>query len=204
MKLILVRHGETQPNKDGRILGVGDAPLNTRGRAQARAVAGALEEYLPFRLYTSPVARAMETAEAIAAALKVPRMPLDALAEADAGELEGLTGKEMRERYPDFARRWAEDSGTARMPGGESLVEVQERAWRAVQGLLDEHPEDTIVAVTHNFTIQTIVSKMLGMPLGNARALRLDVGSITRLDLSRSHGVLGSLNETSHLPSPAP
>lgn len=201
MRLILVRHGETRPNREGRILGLSDVPLTPIGRAQADAVASILREDMPSRLYTSPVGRASETARTISATLAVPLTSLEGLAEADAGELEGLTGQEMRRRYPDFARRWDEDSSTAQMPGGESLSEVQRRAWSAVRGLVADHPDETVVAVSHNFTIQTIVCKVLDMPLRNFRRLRQDLGSITRLELSGSSGTVETLNQTSHLKS---
>jgi broad specificity phosphatase PhoE len=199
LRLILVRHGETQPNRDGRILGVSDVPLTPTGRAQANAIAGVLREDLPFRLYTSPIGRASETARAISASLAVPLASLEGLAEADAGELEGLTGREMRRQYPEFARRWDEDPGTAQMPGGESLSEVQRRAWSAVRGLLTDHPDETVVAVTHNFTIQTIVCEVLDMPLRNFRKLRQDIGSITRIELTDSSMTVEALNQTGHL-----
>lgn len=199
MRLLLVRHGETDLNKQGRIQGIYGAPLNATGRAQARALAAALYENLPFKLYTSPVARALETAQIIADTLGVPLTPLAGLQEADAGELEGLTGQEMRRRYPDFAASWARDSGTTRMPGGETLLQVQERAWRAIAALTENHPDVAVVAVTHNFTIQTILCTMLEMPLRNGRRLRPNLGSITRLNLSPSESSLLSLNETWHL-----
>lgn len=203
MRLILVRHGETRPNKEGRILGLSDVPLTPIGRAQADAVARVLREDMPFKLYTSPVGRASETARTISVSLAVPLASLDGLSEADAGELEGLTGQEMRRRYPEFARRWDEDSGTAQMPGGESLSEVQGRAWSAVCGLLADHPDETVVAVSHNFTIQTIVCKVLGIPLHNFRRLRQDLGSITRIALTDSRETVEALNQTSHLKTAA-
>ena len=203
MRLILVRHGETQPNREGRILGISDVPLTPTGRAQAHAIASVLREDLPFRLYTSPVGRASETARTISDSLAVPLASLDGLAEADAGELEGLTGQEMRRRYPEFARRWDEDPGTATMPGGESLSEVQQRAWSAVCGLSAEHPDESVVAVSHNFTIQTIVCKVLDIPLHNFRRLRQDLGSITRIELTDSSRTVEALNQTSHLKASA-
>ncbi len=199
MKLILVRHGETDLNRGGRILGLTDAPLNATGRAQARAVADPLAAELPFKMYTSPLARALETAQIVADALDVTPAPNSGLQEADAGDLDGLKASEARLRYPDFASRWDRDAATARMPGGESLIQVQERAWRAVTQLADAHPDETAVAVTQNFVIRTIVCKALGIQLSNFRRLRHDLGSITRLDLAPSHGVFLSMNDTSHL-----
>ncbi len=199
-----MRHGETHLNRDGRIQGVNDTSLDELGRSQARAVAKALSRDLPFHLFASPIARARETAQIISQALGVPSNTIAEFREADAGELEGLTGAEMRERYPEFAERWAEDSGTAQMPGGESLAEVQDRAWRAVSRISQVHGEGTVVVVSHNFVIQTIVCKVLEAPLRNSRRIRQDLGSIARLDLSGSQWTVASLNETAHLEPPTP
>ena len=199
MKLILARHGETQLNRDGRVQGINDTPLNATGRAQARALAAALSDDLPFLLYGSTVARATETAQVISEALRVRFTPLRGLEEMDVGRLLGLTGQEMRRRFPDIMRRWAENPAPVQMPGGESLQEVQDRAWRAVTELVDGHPDETVVAVTHNFTIQTIICRVLGMPLKSFRRLRPGLGSITRLELYPGRGVVVSLSETQHL-----
>ena len=199
LKLILVRHGETQLNRDGRIQGIGGAPLNEEGRGQAQAAARALKRDLPFVLYTSPVIRALETARIISGSLNLPLEPLDGLQEADAGELEGLTGTEMRLRYPNFMRRWDKDSATAQMPGGEAMVDVQERAWRAVGKLSKSHSEGSVVAVSHNFTIQSIICTVLNIPLGTSRRLKLDLGALTRLDICGDQSRVVSLNENGHL-----
>jgi len=204
LKLILVRHGETQLNKDGRIQGIGDAPLNATGRAQAEAAARALKRDLPLVLYSSPVARALESSGIISATLKEPLIQIMELAEADAGKLEGLTGQEMRQRFPEFARRWALDSSNTEMPAGESLIQVQKRAWRAIEDLVEKHPDDTVVAVTHNFVIQTIVCAALEIPIRNSRRLRQNLGGITRMDFSSDQSSMVSLNETWHLPAEEP
>ena len=205
MRLILVRHGETGLNRTGRIQGLNADPLNESGRMQARAVADALEADMPFALYASPVPRALETAEAVSSRLEVRVNRLGGLQEADAGELVGLTGDEMRRRYPDFMERWITDAGTARMPGGESMDEVRLRAWQAIDGLDADHPDGTVVAITHNQTIGAIVATALDMPLRQFRRLKVDLGSITRLDLNEERPLLVSLNETWHLPKgPAP
>ena len=204
MKLILVRHGETQLNKEGRIQGINDVPLTTTGTSQAQALAKALAEDMPFWLYTSPLPRAFETCRIVSESLQVSAVELEGLKEADVGRLEGLTGQEMRQRYPEFARHWDRDSGATQMPGGESLLQVQQRAWPAVKDLKEKHSNDTVVAVTHNFVMQTIICKVLDMPLHRAQRLRHELGSIARLEIGHSQGELVSLNETWHLSSLVP
>ena len=199
MKLILARHGETNLNKSGLIQGVNYDPLNQIGREQARALANVLRNELPFTLYTSPVPRAAETAQVIAGALALSPEILEDLKEADPGELEGLTGAQMRERFPEFAERWAADSGNAQMPSGESLAQVQERAWRTLCLLKDRHEDEVVVAVTHNFVVQTIICRVLQIPIQTSRRFRPELGSITRLELAKERSVLVSLNETLHL-----
>src|SRR3972149_3685814 len=101
----------------------------------------------------APLRRALETAEAIAAVHGLPVEVDEALTEMDVGEMEGLTAAEMRGRYGDFLRRWFSDgAGGLAMPGGESLQQVQDRAWAAVNSLRAPHPEGTVVAVSHHFT----------------------------------------------------
>ena len=198
-KLILVRHGETTLNREGRVQGLGDAPLNETGEAQARAVADALALDAPFHLYASPLSRAAQTARPIAGAHGVTPATVEDLREADVGELDGLTIAQVREHYPEFMRRWAEDAGDATMPGGESLRDVRCRAWRAVRELAARHEDATIVAVTHNFVIQTVLSGALGVPLDNARRIRQEPGCITRLEFAAGRVSLVSSNETWHL-----
>ncbi len=199
MKLILVRHGQTESNRLGRIQGVNDAPLNEAGRAQAEAAARALVSDAPFVLYSSPLPRAMQTALAIGSRADTRPVEVKALIEMDVGEFEGLSGPRLRERFPDIMRMWDDNPAATVMPGGESLRDVQGRAWPAVQSLAERHRSETVVAVTHNFTIHAIVCAALDMPLNNFRKLRIDLGAISRLEISGSRTTLVSLNETGHL-----
>ena len=201
MRLILVRHGETELNRDGRIQGVNDRPLTSAGRRQAGAAGEALARDLPFAMYASPIARAVETARIIGERLGTRFTTVSGLAEADVGELDGLTGEEMRRRYPEFAERWEADPCNTPMPGGESLVQLQERAWKAVEGLRADHAGDSVVAVTHNFTIQAVIASALSLPLEKCRSFRIGVGSITRMDLAEYGNSLVSLGESWHLES---
>ncbi len=199
MNLILVRHGQTKSNKLGRIQGVNNSPLTGVGSGQAEAAARALVSDAPFALYASPLPRALQTAKAIGSLAGVQPVEVKELIEMDVGEFEGLSGPQLRERFPDVMLCWDEDPASTVMPGGESLYDVRDRAWPAVQSLAGRHESETVVAVTHNFTIHTIVCAALDMPLNNFRKLRIDLGSITRLDVTLARTTLVSLNETWHL-----
>ena len=200
MDLILVRHGETDANRDGRLMSSsGGPPLNAIGRAQANDIAGALKVDLPFHLYTSPARRARETAGIISKTFDAPFTVVEDLAETDVGAIEDLTEHELRRTYPVYFSEWERDHATARPPGGETVQELQDRAWRAVRSLYEAHADETVVAVSHCFTISTVVAKVLEMPLRHFRRVRLDLGAMVRIELSPDHSEIISTNETWHL-----
>ncbi len=199
MRLILVRHGETEHNRDGLTLGRADVPLNDRGRAQAAALAASFARP-PAAIYTSPLVRASDTAGAIAAATGVAVVTESDLIEMDVGEMEHLTGTELRERYPEFLRLWLSgDAADARMPGGETLRDVQARAWAAMERMRSERPDGEIVGVTHNFVILTVVCRALNLPLSEFRRLRHGLASRTVIDIRDGGATLLQLNDNAHL-----
>jgi broad specificity phosphatase PhoE len=199
MRLVLVRHGETDHNRGRLTLGRADVPLNDLGRRQAQALAAAFARP-PDAIVASPLARTADTAAAIAAACGLAVRPAPALIEMDVGEMEHLTPEELRDRYPDFLRQWLSgDPSDARMPGGETLREVQDRAWAAVEGLAAEFQENTIVAVTHNFVILTLACRALGMPLANFRRLQVGLAARSVLEVGAARTAVLALNDTAHL-----
>lgn len=199
MPLILVRHGETERNRRKLTLGRADVPLNDRGLAQARAVAASFLRP-PAAIYASPLVRAADTAAAIAAATRLNVVVEPDLMEMDVGEMEHLSGVELRERYPEFLRAWLSgDAADARMPGGETLREVQDRAWSAIVRIHQPAPDGEVVAVSHNFVIATTVCRVLRLPLVEFRNLRHSLASRTVIDMRDGRATLISLNDTAHL-----
>lgn len=199
MRLILVRHGETEHNRGKLTLGRADIPLNERGRAQAQAVAASFTRP-PAAIYASPLSRAFDTASAIGAATGVAVVVEPDLVEMDVGEMEHLTRVELRARYPDFLRTWLSgDAADGRMPGGETLREVQDRAWRALERMRDAHVDGEVVAVTHNFVILTAVCRALNLPLSEFRRIRHGLASRTVIDIRDSGATLIQLNDHAHL-----
>ncbi len=200
MRLYLIRHGETESNRLGLALGQDDVPLNERGLRQAEQVARALARQPLAAVYSSPLQRALSTARAIAEPQELEVKLEERLIEMDIGEAEGLTFAEVRSRYPNFLATWAGPEGPARpMPGGERLLDVQERAWSAVDELAARHGEEAVAAVTHNFVILSILARVLGIELAQFRRLRHSVGAIAEVDFSPRRVMVVRLNDTCHL-----
>lgn len=199
MNLILVRHGETRYNLEGRAIGLNPVGLDARGRLQALRTAEALAFLAPIALYTSPLPRALETATIISQRLGVGVCPRDNLKEANIGLLDGLTQEEMWQQFPDFMRIWSQDASTAVMPGGESILQAQKRAWDTIDEIRGLHPEENVAVVSHLFTIAGLVCKLLGMPLSNFQQLRLDLASITQVEIRQDTTTLVRYNDQCHL-----
>lgn len=195
--LLLVRHGQTAVNAEGRLQGRLETPLTGRGVEQARWVATAIAALEPVALVSSPLRRARETAEAIAAATGLGIEIDERLSELHYGDWEGSRFDEL----PDGAfDTWRADPRFS-PPGGESLVDVRERVVPCVEELLER--ERPVVAVSHVSPIKAAVTWALGIGDEAAWRMHLDLASISRVDQRTRGGppVLAGFNETSHLAS---
>ncbi|MFA4836855.1 MAG: histidine phosphatase family protein [Dehalococcoidia bacterium] len=199
MRLILVRHGETQWNREHRVQGQGDRPLNESGKKQAELIAIALHNERVEAIYTSPLRRALGTAEAINRFHRVAIKIIDGLKELDTGELDGVYASDMGVSHPEFFRIWMADAALARLPGGESLPELQERVWNSIQSILNNSHSNTVVVVSHLFAILSLFCKALDLNLSEFRRFGMNVGSVSILELSGSKARLVSFNDTCHL-----
>ena len=132
MKLLLVRHGETEWNKVGRFQGQRDVALNERGLAQARETARAVVAHGQTALYSSPLHRTMQVADEISRLGRVPVVPVAGFKELDLGDMEGITGAEMRDCWPEVHAPGRNNPAELKMPNGESLLQLQDRTWRAL------------------------------------------------------------------------
>lgn len=199
MRLILVRHGQTAWNKEGRFQGQGMVGLNERGMAQAREVAKALLPMKPDALYSSPLPRTLMTAQEISRELSIPVVALQGIKEVDLGELEGITDREMRTRYSQVYAAWRENPSELVFPGGESIKQLQERCWHAIEGVERAHPKELIVAVSHNFAIRSILCRFMGLPLSRFHRLRVDLASISVVQARSTSLQVLSINDKCHL-----
>ena len=202
MNLVLVRHGETEWNKVGKFQGHCDTSLNSRGIAQARETAQVVMEWRHSAVYTSPLHRTMRVAQEISRLSGNPVVPVAGFKELSLGDLEGVTGEEMRAGWPEVYSAWRDDPAGVSMPNGESLLELQERAWSSLLELEAAHADDeALIVVSHNFAIRSMVGKALGMPLCNFHRMSLNLGSICVIESDQRGRRLMVFNSTCHLSS---
>jgi probable phosphoglycerate mutase len=148
--MLLARHGRTRSNAEGRFCGRGDPPLDELGRAQARALGRWVGEQLAVplvRVVASPATRAVETARPLAEPERI-----DGLAELDQGELEGMALADALSRHAEFFAAWKRDPVSVRVPGGETLAELDARSGAVLDALARELvPHRAVTVVTHQF-----------------------------------------------------
>jgi alpha-ribazole phosphatase len=170
-RLCLIRHGQTDWNLDGRYQGQSDVPLNENGRAQARHLAGQLQEHPFSTIRTSDLWRARETAEIIADSLHLPIIPDPRLREINQGKWEGQQVETIRSRYAELWERRKEDPANVRPPGGETVSEVATRVQAALDDIIASQPAKPVLVVSHGLAIATALCKVRGIPVGLAYSL---------------------------------
>jgi len=200
VEIILIRHGETIWNSEGRCQGFSDIALNERGKEQAKKIAYSLDQEDLVAIYSSPLQRAKETAEIIALQSRVPIFLEDDLKEINQGILEGIVYEDLKTKHKDILDKWQQDPSLVQLPQGECLQKVQERAWRCIERIVKKHSlDDKIIIVSHNLTIMTILCQILNLDLKYLSRLRKDVAAKTIIEFTASHPILVRLNDTSHL-----
>ncbi len=199
-KIILVRHGETDWNKEKRIQGgSSNTPLNEKGRQQAESLALRLSKDKIQAIYSSPLQRALDTAEAIARYHQVAVGIEPSLREIEAGDLEGITVAELGKRFSELLILDARGVVLPRVPGGESLSELRERSWGIIQNLIKKYTDSDLVVVSHYFTILSIICSVLRLPLSQIGRFRLGTGSISVINLDNQMARLELFNDTGYL-----
>jgi broad specificity phosphatase PhoE len=200
--LVLVRHAESAGNTGGTIQGWSDMPLTEAGRQQALAVARRLAVQPVTAVYSSPLSRALHTAEAIAAALGSGGAvtTLDDLRERHYGAAQGLTWTEASARWPARAahdRDWATG-----VPDAESLASLRARSVAVVGGLLDRHADDLAVCVSHGGTLVQVIAHLFGLPEDTWPRIRMSNTSVTVVEGTSASPLIRTLNDVCHLADP--
>jgi alpha-ribazole phosphatase len=199
----LVRHGETQWNRDQRIQGHLDVELTERGREQARRLAAWMAAERLDAVYSSDLQRARETAEILAAGRAQPVTIEPRFRESGFGVFQGLTTAEIAERFPEAFQAWRADALRHRPPGGETLEDLWERCYAALREHLPKHPGGRVAVVAHGGPVRVMTCALLGLPLAVYPKLRVENTAVTRILFTRRGTVLAGFNDVSHLKSTA-
>jgi broad specificity phosphatase PhoE len=190
--LLLVRHAETDWLGERLAGRLPDVHLNAKGRENAERLAVMLRPLSIAAVYSSPLERAVETAEPTARAAGKSILRSDLLQEVDFGELAGKAFSELRET--SLWKQVHHSPAEVRYPGGESLVEAQERGVRAIEEIRAQYETGTVALFTHSDTIRLVVAHFLRMPLAAYHALAADPASVSVLYYTREMVHVAGLN----------
>jgi broad specificity phosphatase PhoE len=207
MRLLLIRHAESQGNHDLRLQGRREFPLTERGLEQARALAQRLAPLPLAAVYSSPIGRALQTAEIIAASAGLKVLAEPRLQEYDFGEaVSGLTWAEIKEKHPKLVEALrSDDSAFPRYPGEEGRAVFQDRVRAAIVTITERHTGDENVAViTHAGPISVFLFDVLGREYSRPIPFVLDNASITTVEVNSNSAhlpkaVVTGINDACHV-----
>lgn len=198
----LIRHGATPPNLvvPPIIQGAGiNEPLAPIGREQAACAGRALARTPLAAVYSSPLLRAMETAEAIAAPHGLAVVPVEGLKEVEVGRWEGLDWDVIQRDFPDEYHHFRTDPATNGYPGGETLQGLLARVKSAIEQLLVEHVGEQIAVVAHSVVNRVYMGDLMGLPLNRAYPIRQDNCGINVVRWREGRGKAITVNGVQHL-----
>jgi probable phosphoglycerate mutase len=201
VRLLLIRHGESQANAERRLQGWFDSPLNDVGRDQMRALAHRLQDGWDITaLYASTLHRAAESGEILAAALAVPLALDDRLREYNIGVFTGLTWEEIRERFPNLAMRWEASPRKMPIPGEEGYSAFRARVVAAFEDIVAAHPAGTTVGVVaHGGTFRAYLAHLLGLGDDMRWPFDFSNAALSEVRLEERGPRVALLNDTCHL-----
>ena len=199
LRLLLIRHAETDWNRERRYQGYRDTALSETGRAQAEAAGRLLAAERFEAVWSSPLKRARETAAAIAAPQGLAVRVEEAFGEMRFGEWEGLTVDEVIARFPTLYRAWLETPHLVAPPGAETLGEVRARALKGLETLRAAHDGRTVCLVTHGVTSRILILEALGLGLDRIWSLQVSFTGISELEFRDDWAVVHRMNTLVHL-----
>jgi len=198
MKLLLIRHGQTDWNLAQRFQGQSDIPLNEVGRKQAQALAERLSVEHFDAVYSSDLQRATETARIICRS----EFHSDSrLREVNFGDWEGMTYDEIKAKYPETLTAWEADIFKNAPPHGETLEGLAVRVQSMLDELREKHEDQNVLVVAHGGVLQTLICLALKLPPTMYWQFHLSTASLSEVAFYPAGAILNLLNDTSHLPS---
>jgi phosphoserine phosphatase len=203
--ILLIRHGQTEWNRVERFRGRVDVPLNDTGLRQAEATGRRVADMArPVALYSSPLSRAVKTAEAIGKHVNLTVEIHPGLVDINYGDWHTLTPDEVRSQWPEMLETWYNQPHLAYIPGGESLGEIRVRAMRTVNDLASRHTGQTIILVSHTVINRIILMCVMGIENERFWRIKQEPCAINVFEVEAREYTLVLLNDTCHLNNMSP
>ena len=198
--IFLVRHGECEGNIKGMFRGRTDFPLNKRGFIQAQDLARELKSFPLKYIYTSPLVRARQTAEAIGEQCGVEVKAEEGFNNIKLGSWEGRFMKEIAGQYPEEWELWIHNPEKLRVKNMETLYDVQKRTKVCLDSLVSQHNGEVLTVVSHRAVLKPLISACLNIASPYFWKIHLDTASYSLLSYKKDKGYcLIQLNQTKHL-----
>ena len=200
MNLYMIRHGQTAASRENRFSGSSDPPLTDVGLAMAAAFAQAYASIKWEAIYTSPMLRTRQTADAVCRQAGIQATVEDGLKEIDYGEWEGLQQADVKARSPEAFTHWADDVASRGTPGGETAFQVAARSMRVVEEIRSRHPQGNVLIVSHKATLRIITCALLGLDVRLFRErIAQPVGAVSLFVVTSRTALLTLFGDRSHL-----
>ena len=199
IRIILLRHGETTWNIEGRYQGQEDTPLSPRGLEQGKKAALALKNIPSDRAISSPLSRSFETCRMAADYHHLTVMKDGRLIEISHGLWEGIHADEIEARYPKEFRLWHTHPEQVQMPEGENLEDVRKRAREAFDEYAAKYDGETVLVAAHDAVNKAIICDLLGLDMSHFWQIKQDNACINVLECDKGIWRLVTLNSTAHL-----
>jgi broad specificity phosphatase PhoE len=197
--IYLVRHGQTAWNREEIFRGRTNVPLDETGLKQAELAGKYLKEVEIDAIYSSPLSRALETAEKIARFHNLKVQPLEGIIDMSFGNWEGQAHQEIKKNDSETYRRWREEPHLVRLPGGESLDGVRARSMAALEKVIPKHSGKSLVLVSHRVVCKVLICAILGLDNSHFWQIVQDPTAINLIQYRNEKYILSLMNETCHL-----
>ena len=194
VKLILVRHGKTLCNEKGALSGLTDSVLSEVGKLQGEKIANYLRNEEIDKIYTTPFTRTRETIKRLSEIKNIKIEETNKLNEINFGDFEGLSFKEIDEKYPEEVEKMIKEGFEYKYPNGESLVDTFVRVKEEIDRIVRENDNSTILICSHGGTIRNIISYLLCGDYKYHWNFKIDNGSITEIELNNNFAVINKMN----------
>ncbi|MBC8460017.1 MAG: histidine phosphatase family protein [Deltaproteobacteria bacterium] len=197
--ILLVRHGETDWNRDKIFRGIYDIPLNDNGREQAKLAAKALKICKIDFAYTSPLSRAAETAEIILKQHNIKASISEGLIDFDYGNWTGQKDVDVAKNWPEEHAAWSSRPDSLRIPGGDTLKEVFDRAFGCMEELAQKHDDQTVALFAHRVVNKLLVIGALGIGLDRFSFIMQGNCCVNKFERTKKGYIIDFINDTAHI-----